>query len=144
MKYLRLMRGVVVVALMAMAAWAGAQQVISSQYLWQPVRIGVGGWVVGMVVHPLDRTVRYARTDVGNAYRWNNSTNEWIPMRVSNADGSGVQSAKETGAPSSYGEDSVAVDPTNTSIVYMVFPSEHSTDNQTPTNYVEIYKSVDG
>ena len=129
---------------MAMAAWAGAQQDISSQYLWQPVRIGVGGWVVGMVVHPLDRTVRYARTDVGNAYRWNNSTNEWIPMRVSNADGSGVQSATETGAPSSYGEDSVAVDPTNTSVVYMVFPSEHSTDIQTPTNYVEIYKSVDG
>jgi len=123
-------------------AWA--QTDLSSQYLWQPVRIGGGGWVVGMVVHPLDPTVRYARTDVGNGYRWNNSTQQWYPMRVSNTNGSGVQSASETDAPSSYGEDSIAVDPTNTSVVYMVFPSEHSTDIQTPTNYVEIYKSVDG
>jgi hypothetical protein len=97
-----------------------------------------------MVVHPLDPTVRYARTDVGNAYRWNNSTQQWNPMRVSNMNGSGVQSVPETDAPSSYGEDSIAVDPTNTSVVYMVFPTEHSTDIQTPTNYVELYKSVDG
>jgi len=129
---------------LAMAALAGAQTDLSPQYLWQPVRIGGGGWVVGMVVHPLDPTVRYARTDVGSPYRWNNATQQWIPMRVSNANGSGVQSAAETDAPSSYGVDSIAVDPTNTTIVYMVFPTEHSTDIQTPTNDVEIYKSVDG
>jgi hypothetical protein len=128
----------------ASASWAGAQADISSQYLWQPVRIGGGGWVVGMVVHPLDPAVRYARTDVGSPYRWNNSTQQWYPMRVSNANGSGVQSAAETDAPSSYGADSVVVDPTNTSVVYIVFPTEHSPDIQTPTNYVEIYKSVDG
>lgn len=135
-----------VLAVFALTAttWAGAQTDITSQYLWQPVRIGGGGWVVGMVVHPLDPTVRYARTDVGNAYRWNNFTQQWYPMRVSNTNASGVQSAPETDAPSSYGEDSVAVDPTNTSVVYMVFPTEHSTDIQTPTNYVELYKSVDG
>jgi len=139
-----LRRCVVAAFMLTTPVWAGAQADISSQYLWQPVRIGGGGWVVGMVIHPLDSTVRYARTDVGSAYRWNNPTNTWIPMRVSNADGSGVQLASETDAPSSYGEDSVAVDPTNTSIVYMVFPSEHSTDIQAPTNCVEIYKSVDG
>ena len=137
-------RWAVVGVTLAAATWAGAQTDLSSKYLWQPVRIGGGGWVVGMVVHPLDPTVRYARTDVGNAYRWNNATQQWIPMRVSNVNGSGVQSAPETDAPSSYGEDSVVVDPTNTSVVYMVFPTEHSTDIQTPTNYVEIYKSVDG
>ncbi len=137
-------RWVVAGLMLATASWTRAQTDLSSQYLWQPVRIGGGGWVVGMVVHPLDPTVRYARTDVGSAYRWNNATQQWIPMRVSNANGSGVQSASETDAPSSYGEDSVAVDPTNTSVIYMVFPTEHSTDIQTPTNYVEIYKSVDG
>ncbi|MGD0786405.1 MAG: fibronectin type III domain-containing protein [Terracidiphilus sp.] len=128
----------------ALAPGAGAQADLSSQYLWQPVRIGGGGWVVGMVVHPLDPTVRYARTDVGSAYRWNNATQQWIPMRVSNAGGSGVQSSSETDAPSTYGTDSVAVNPANTSVVYMVFPTEHSCDVQCPTNYVEIYKSVDG
>src|ERR1035438_2864255 len=65
-------------------------------------------------------------------------------MRVSNADGSGIQSASETDAPTGYGTDSVAVDPTNKSVVYLVFPTEHSADIQAPTNYVEIYKSVDG
>jgi hypothetical protein len=130
--------------LLAASAGAGAQTDLSSQYVWQPVRIGGGGWVVGMVIHPLDPTVRFARTDVGSPYRWNNSSSEWIPMRVSNANGTGVRSAPETDAPSSYGVDSIAVDPTNTSVVYMVFPTEHSCDIQCPTNYVEIYKSVDG
>ena len=117
---------------------------ISSTYQWKPVKIGGGGWVVGMVIHPLDPTVRYARTDVGNAYRWDVPTQQWIPMRVSNPDGSGVQNAAETSAPSSFGESSVTVDPNNKSVVYMVFPTEHSCDVQCPTNYEQIYKSVDG
>jgi hypothetical protein len=117
---------------------------ISSTYQWKPVKIGGGGWVVGMVIHPLDPTVRYARTDVGNAYRWDVPTQQWIPIRVSNPDGTGVQSAAETMAPSSFVESSVTVDPNNKSVVYMVFPTEHSCDVQCPTNYEEIYKSVDG
>jgi hypothetical protein len=117
---------------------------ISSTYQWKPVKIGGGGWVVGMVIHPLDPTVRYTRTDVGNAYRWDVPTQQWLPMRVSNSDGSGVQSAAETSAPSSFGESSVNVDPNNRLVVFMVFPTEHSCDVQCPTNYEEIYKSVDG
>ena len=126
------------------ASVAIAQTDISSQYLWQPVRIGGGGWVVGMVIHPLDSTVRYARTDVGSPYRWDSTGQQWIPMRVLNTDGSGIQSSAATSSPSTYGVDSIAVDPTNTSIVYMVFPNEFSTDITTPTNFVEIYKSTDG
>jgi hypothetical protein len=117
---------------------------ISSTYQWKPVKIGGGGWVVGMVIHPLDPTVRFARTDVGNAYRWDVPTQQWIPMRVSNPDGTGVQNAGDTSAPSSFGESSVTVDPNNKSVVYMVFPTEHSCDVQCPTNFEEIYKSVDG
>ena len=126
------------------AVCSQGQTDLSSQYHWKPVRIGGGGFVVGMVLHPLDATVRYARTDVGSPYRWDNTAQEWYSMRVYNADGSGVQQPSDTDAPSGYGTDSIAVDPTNTSIVYMVFPTEHSSDIQTPTNYVEIYKSVDG
>ena len=117
---------------------------LSSTYQWKPVRIGGGGWVVGMVLHPLDSTVRYARTDVGNAYRWDVPTQQWIPMRVSNPDGSGIRSASATGAPSGYGVDAIAVDPTNTSIVYLVFTTAQSCDVQCPTGFVEIYKSIDG
>jgi photosystem II stability/assembly factor-like uncharacterized protein len=65
-------------------------------------------------------------------------------MRVLNTDGSGIQSPSDTSSPSNYGVDSIAVDPTNASIVYLVFPTVHSTDIASPTNFVEIYKSVDG
>jgi photosystem II stability/assembly factor-like uncharacterized protein len=117
---------------------------LSSTYQWKPVRIGGGGWVVGMVIHPLDTTVRYARTDVGNAYRWDQASQQWIPMRVSNSDGSGIQSVSATSAPSGYGIEAIAADPTNTSVDYIVFPTAQSCDIQCPTSLVEIYKSVDG
>jgi BNR/Asp-box repeat len=97
-----------------------------------------------MVLHPLDPTVRYARTDVGNGYRWNNSTQQWIPMRVLNSDGSGIQSSSATANPSGYGIESFAVDPTNKSTVWIVFPTTTSCDVQCPTNNLEIYKSTDG
>jgi hypothetical protein len=136
--------GIAAGLLVASTALASAQTDLTKQYVWKPVRIGGGGWVVGMSIHPLDSTVRYARTDVGSPYRWNNSSLVWVPMRVFNTNGSGVHSVAETDAPSTYGVDSVALDPTNTSVVYMVFPTEHSTDISTPTNFVEIYKSLDG
>ncbi len=125
-------------------SFTALSQDISPTYTWKPVRIGGGGYVVGMVLHPLDSTVRYARTDVGNTYRWDNPTQQWIPMRVSNTNGSGIQSAAATSAPSGYGIDTIAVDPTNTSVVYIVFPTAQSCDVQCPTGLVEIYKSVDG
>ena len=138
------MSNVCLAAAFSLPAKAHAQDTdLTANYTWKPVRIGAGGWVVGMTIHPLNATVRYLRTDVGNAYRWDDAASQWIPMRVRNADGSGIQGA-DTSAPGTYGEESIAVDPTNTAIVYMVFPSAHSCDVQCPTGFVEIYKSTDG
>ena len=111
-------------------------------YLWKPVRLGAGGFVTGFVTHPLDANVRYCRTDVGNAYRWDAAQSLWIPMKVYHADGSGVP-ASATTAPSPGGVSSIAVDPSNTNIVYMAFPTPHSNDVGGGTN-LNIYKSVDG
>lgn len=127
-----------------LATFATRADDLTSSYQWKPVRIGGGGWVVGMVLHPLDSTIRYARTDVGNAYRWEQPSQQWIPMRVSNPDGSGIRSASATSAPSGYGVASIAVDPTSTSTVYIVFPTAQSCDVQCPTGFLEIYKSTDG
>ena len=117
---------------------------ISASYVWKPVRIGVGGYVVGMTLHPLDAEVRYARTDVGNAYRWDSSDQTWVAMRVANHDGSGIHDTAETFAPSAFGVDSIAVDPVDLNVVYMVFPTQHSCDVLCPSNYAQIYKSTDG
>ena len=124
---------------------ATAQQSIGNSgtpYLWKPVRLGAGGFVTGFATHPLDANVRYCRTDVGNAYRWDAAQNLWIPMRVYNADGSGVPASAAT-APASGGVISVAVDPSHANVVYLAFPTNHSNDVG-GSGGVNIYKSVDG
>ncbi|MGO9339122.1 MAG: hypothetical protein ACLPY1_16630 [Terracidiphilus sp.] len=39
-----------------------------------------GGFVDGVIFHPTASGVRYARTDMGSAYRWDVSANRWQPM----------------------------------------------------------------
>jgi photosystem II stability/assembly factor-like uncharacterized protein len=136
---------VVFATLLAASLAASAQNKdLTANYLWKPVRIGAGGWVVGMVLHPLDPTVRYLRTDVGNGYRWDAPTQAWLPMRGANPDGSGIHSPSETSAPSGYGIDAIAVDPADTSLVYLTFTTDHSCDIQCPTHIVQLYRSLDG
>jgi photosystem II stability/assembly factor-like uncharacterized protein len=39
-----------------------------------------GGFVDGIIFHPTAKGVRYARTDMGGAYRWNGQTRRWEPL----------------------------------------------------------------
>src|SRR5262245_41089441 len=80
-----------------------------ASYTWKPVRLGAGGFVTGLVVHPLDPEVRYSRTDVGNAYRWDTEAREWIPMVVH--DGKTGLPSSVAVAPSKSGVEALAVDP---------------------------------
>lgn len=123
----------------ALTSWS---EDLTATYVWNPVRIGGGGCVTGMALDPQNPTIRYIRTNVGNAYRWNTSTGEWTPMRIwiSNEGVSGDDSS----SPSAGGEESIAVDPTNASIVYMVYAIQHSADIEPPTNVLTLYRSTDG
>ena len=49
-------------------------------YTWKSVQIVGGGFVDGIVFHPTAKGVRYARTDMGGAYRWNGQTKRWDPL----------------------------------------------------------------
>ena len=110
---------------------------ISSTYLWQPVRIGAGGLVTGFVTNPADPSVRFCRTDVGNAYRWDVAGSLWVPMIVRSADGTGVPvSAAVVGTA---GVNSIATDPSNPDVVYVAFPVNHGSEAT-----VDVYKSTDG
>ncbi len=52
-------------------------------YSWRNVTIVGGGFVDGLFFHPRSQGLMYARTDVGGAYRWNNTTGgdtAWTPL----------------------------------------------------------------
>ena len=49
-------------------------------YIWKNVQIVGGGFVDGIIFHPTAPGVRYARTDIGGAYRWDVATHRWQPL----------------------------------------------------------------
>jgi hypothetical protein len=49
-------------------------------YTWSNVQVIAGGFVDGIVMHPMQQGLMYARTDVGGAYRWNSTTTSWTPL----------------------------------------------------------------
>jgi hypothetical protein len=78
-------------------------------YSWQNVQIVGGGYVDGIIAHPGQQGLFYARTDVGGAYRYNSATATWVPLNdwtpAGNNDWMGVES--------------IAVDPNNPNMLYM-------------------------
>ncbi|HUH56120.1 MAG TPA: cellulase [Rhodanobacter sp.] len=78
-------------------------------YDWQSVRIGGGGYVSGLVFHPAEKGLYYARTDVGGAYRWDDVAKKWVPL----TDWLGADDANLTGI------ESMAVDPHDTGWIYL-------------------------
>jgi xyloglucan-specific exo-beta-1,4-glucanase len=51
-----------------------------ASYVWRNVEIVGGGFVPGLVFNLAEPNLIYARTDIGGAYRWNQSTGRWIPL----------------------------------------------------------------
>lgn len=94
-----------VFGLLLLAGPAGAQD----KYDWRSVRIGGGGYVSGLVFHPAEKGLYYARTDVGGAYRWDDTAKQWMPL----TDWLGADDANLTGI------DSIALDPHDTGWVYL-------------------------
>jgi hypothetical protein len=58
-----------------------AQPVVAADtYTWKNARIDGGGFVPGIVFNRTEKNLAYARTDIGGAYRWQESTKTWTPL----------------------------------------------------------------
>jgi hypothetical protein len=113
---------------------------------WQPVKIGAGGFVTGFVTNPANPDVRYCRSDVGNAYRWDNVNRQWVPMVVSNEFGETGMPTSAALAPANSGVESIATDPEHPDVVFIAFGSGYSGDvaSEYPPTKGSVFKSVDG
>ncbi len=78
-------------------------------YSWGNVRIGGGGFVTGLVVHPTEPNLIYIRTDIGGCYRWDPVAEKWIPLM----DAIGWEESNL------YGIDGIALDRSNPDLVYV-------------------------
>lgn len=82
----------------------------SESFSWSTVAIGGGGFVSSIVASPVEQNLFYARTDVGGAYRWDQTSKRWISMMD-------WVDVSERGL---LGIEAIAADPKSANKVYMV------------------------
>jgi photosystem II stability/assembly factor-like uncharacterized protein len=99
-------------------------------YNWKSVQIVGGGFVDGIIFHPSAAGVRYARTDMGGAYRWDETARKWQPM----LDWIPYKDLNLMGV------ESIAVDPNDAKRVYLACGTY--TNARTPNG--AILRSADG
>jgi hypothetical protein len=68
--------GVVALVVTGPAASAAA----ADPYAWKNVQIGGGGFVPSVIFNQTEKNLVYARTDIGGAYRFDTTTNRWVPL----------------------------------------------------------------
>jgi photosystem II stability/assembly factor-like uncharacterized protein len=98
-----------VVASVGGILWAQDGVVRSEPYVWKNVQMVGGGFVDGIVCHPTAPGVRYARTDMGGAYRWDEPSMRWTPI----LDWVSYEDANLMGV------ESIALDPADPDRVYL-------------------------
>ena len=81
-----------------------------TDFVWSNVSMGGGGFVSAVVPSLVEENVFYARTDVGGAYRWNESGSRWESMMD-------WVDFSELGL---LGVEAIAVDPSTKGTVYMM------------------------
>ena len=81
----------------------------SGPYNWKNVAIRGGGFVDGIIFSPVEKGLVYARTDMGGAYRWDQTLYGWVPLTdwIGRAENNQI------------GIESIAADPLDPNIVYL-------------------------
>ena len=96
----------------------------STPYNFQNVSFVAGGFITGFVAHPAERGLYYVRTDIGGAYRWDNTIKRWIPL----------QDWLPFSQRNLLGAESIAIDPTDAKKLYIAAGTY--TNNGTPNGAI--------
>jgi hypothetical protein len=64
----------------AIATNSPASAAAIEPYTFKNVRIDGGGFVPGIIFNRTEQNLIYARTDIGGAYRWNQTNGTWTPL----------------------------------------------------------------
>jgi photosystem II stability/assembly factor-like uncharacterized protein len=78
-------------------------------YQWRSVQMSGAGFVSGIVFHPKKKGLRYCCTDMGGAYRWDDSLKSWTPL----LDWIPIDDVNLMGI------EALAVDPNNANLLYL-------------------------
>jgi photosystem II stability/assembly factor-like uncharacterized protein len=99
------------------------------------VRMGAGGFVTGIVTHPQDANLIYARTDVGGLFRWDSTQQEWIQILSPDRVGQKVSPSVE----------SIAIAPNAPNVIYAAVGAYTHKGNDEKAQVVngQFLKSVD-
>jgi photosystem II stability/assembly factor-like uncharacterized protein len=120
----------------------GDQSVVSDsndRYAFSRLAMTAGGWVTGIVAHPTEPDVMYARTDVGGAYRWNVANRSWEQMITSTS----VTDRGDADA-DLYQIESIAVAAQDADIVYASVGNDQPLDETTYETDGRVLRSTDG
>jgi len=101
---------------------------------WNKMKLGAGGWMTGMSIHPSGSPV-YARSDVHNAWKWDENSGEWSPLITSSS-----MPADRVDWHQYYGVMSIVSAPSNNQVAYMayyntVLKSTNQGDTWVSTNF---------
>jgi xyloglucan-specific exo-beta-1,4-glucanase len=122
--------------LFALAAWLGVNQ-DACALTFGNVAMGGGGYVTGIIGCPGQSNLFYCKTDVGGAYRWDETNQAWIPLLDWN-------SQEET---SYQGVEALALDPQSPEKLYLLAGTSYWNSGKTAilrsTNYGDTFAITD-
>lgn len=109
----------------------------AENYDWGSLPLGGGGFVSGIIAHPTEKNLFYARTDVGGVYRWIEATQSWKPLTdFISIDDQGL-----------YGVEAIAVDPQKPEMLYALTGTSYFSGGKTAIliskDYGETFQVVD-
>lgn len=100
----------------------------SEEYDWSRAYLGGGGYITGILIHPKEPGLMYARSDVGGLFRWIPEEGRWKQLMDS-------MGSKER---NQYGIDGMALDPNNPDVIYIAAAKYYN-----KSDISDIYKSID-